>query len=277
MCPTKGDHLFYYQHHIGDFIRDTARLNDSQCMAYLRLLWIYYETESALPNAPEKLAFQIGANATDVSLILDHFFHLDGDMYRHTRCDAEIAKYHEKSEKGAKAANARWSNAKAMQTHSGRNADASLSDANQEPITNNQSSSTKKKKAAPFTKPVDVNDEVWQSFLVVRKAKSAAVTDLAILGIRREAVKAGINLEQALTVCCERGWAGFKADWYVRDSQPQQRFTNQADVARVTVPDTGAAEDTKRMLEQRDRNAGPPPAEVRAKMAELLGHLKVKP
>jgi len=62
-------------------------------------------------------------------------------------------------------------------------------------------------------KPVEVSPEVWLSFLQVRKAKKAAVTDLAILGIKRECVKAGITLEDALTICCERGWASFKAEW----------------------------------------------------------------
>jgi len=195
-------------------------------MAYLRLLWIYYDTEEPLPNQPDRIAFQIGANPTDVRLILEHFFELDGDVYRHGRCDAEIAKYHEKSEKSAKAANARWENAKAKRKQSDRNANASIPDANQEPRTNNQEpySSSTKKKSKTVQKPVDVSDEVWQSFLIVRATKKAAVTDLAILGLRREAVKAGISLEQAITVCCERGWAGFKAEWYVRDqSKPAQQ------------------------------------------------------
>ena len=74
-------------------------------------------------------------------------------------------------------------------------------------------SSSSKKISAAVTKPVDVSDPVWLSFLLVRKSKKAAVTELAILGIRREAVKAGIELEQALTTCCERGWASFKAEW----------------------------------------------------------------
>jgi uncharacterized protein YdaU (DUF1376 family) len=219
-----GEIVFYYQHHIGDFLRDTSRLTDSQCMAYLRLLWIYYDTELPLPNQPDRIAFQIGASPTDVRLILEHYFQLDGDVYRHGRCDAEIAKYHEKSEKSAKAANARWENAKAKRGQSGRNADASLSDANQEPRTNNQSSSSTKKRSTHVQKPVDVSNEVWASFLTVRKSKKAAVTDLAILGIRREAVKAGLDLEQALTICCERGWAGFEAEW-IQKNRPAQRQT----------------------------------------------------
>nr|WP_281719950.1 DUF1376 domain-containing protein [Nitrosomonas nitrosa] len=55
--------MHYYQHHIGDFLSATSRLKDSQCMAYLRLMWMYYDTEMPLENNPRKLAFQIGADA----------------------------------------------------------------------------------------------------------------------------------------------------------------------------------------------------------------------
>lgn len=157
--------MYYYPHHIGDFLRDTSRLSDSQCMAYLRLIWSYYDQEKPLPNQPEKLAFQIGADPNDVRLILEHYFTLDGDVYRHTRCDQEIAAFHEKSIRARKNAQARWKHATAMQPHgnsidkrqhsnssatamqphtdidatalplhSDRTANASVIDANQEPI-----------------------------------------------------------------------------------------------------------------------------------------------
>lgn len=72
------------------------------------------------------------------------------------------------------------------------------------------------------TKPTDVSEEVWISFLTIRKAKRMPITELGLLAIRREAVKAGIDLDQALTVCCERGWASFKAEWMHKD-QPAKR------------------------------------------------------
>lgn len=137
--------MYYYPHHIGDFIADTSRLTDSQCMAYLRLIWHYYDTEKPLENDPESLAFKVGANASDVSLILKHYFIFDGDVWRKTRCDNVIAEYHGKANKARKSAEARWKNADAKRTDSERNANASennanasKSDANQEPITNNQ-------------------------------------------------------------------------------------------------------------------------------------------
>ena len=137
--------MHYYPHHIGDFISDTARLNDSQCMAYLRLIWHYYDTEKPLENDPESLAFKIGASVIDVNLILKHYFTFDGDCWRKTRCDSVISEYHSKADKARKSAEARWKSPKPKQSDSERNANASNSnanepkiDANQEPITNNQ-------------------------------------------------------------------------------------------------------------------------------------------
>ena len=137
--------MHYYPHHIGDFISDTSRLTDGQCMAYLRLIWHYYDTEQPLENDPESLAFKIGAQVNDVNLILKHYFIFDGEVWRKTRCDAVISVYHGKADKARKSAQSRWKNAKAKQTDSERNANASPDnakateiDANQEPITNNQ-------------------------------------------------------------------------------------------------------------------------------------------
>lgn len=137
--------MHYYPHHIGDFISDTARLTDSQCMAYLRLIWNYYGTEKPLENDPESLAFTIGASVGDVNLILKHYFVLDGNVWKKTRCESVIAEYHGKADKARRSAEARWKNASSKQSDSERNANASqkdanesFSDANQKPITNNQ-------------------------------------------------------------------------------------------------------------------------------------------
>lgn len=85
--------MHYYQHHIGDFIRDTSRLSDDQCMAYLRMIWLYYESEQPLPNNPRSLAFRVGSSEEVVHLILESFFNLEDGAWRHTRCDSEIAEY----------------------------------------------------------------------------------------------------------------------------------------------------------------------------------------
>jgi len=74
----------------------------------------------------------------------------------------------------------------------------------------------KKKKTTSPSAPSDVSPEVWTDFLKTRKA---ALTETALAGIRREAKKAGMTLEEALRMCCERAWRGFKAEW-MKDMKP---------------------------------------------------------
>jgi hypothetical protein len=69
--------------------------------------------------------------------------------------------------------------------------------------------------------PDSVSAEVWKAFLTLRKAQRAPISQLVIDGIRREAGKAGIGIEDAMRICCERGWRGFKAEW-VQEKPPRQ-------------------------------------------------------
>jgi adenylate kinase family enzyme len=80
-----------------------------------------------------------------------------------------------------------------------------------EPAKANNSKTSKEKTSA--NKPDTVSQEVWDEYVSLRKQKRTTVTPLVIKGIEREAEKAGISLEVALTTCIERGWQGFKADW----------------------------------------------------------------
>jgi uncharacterized protein YdaU (DUF1376 family) len=107
--------MHYYSHHIGDFQRDTASLSDADTLAYLRLIWMYYDTEQPLPNQPEELAFKIGSTAEKIAIILKSYFYLDNDLWRHRRCDEEITKVYAKSETARSKAKKRWGNAAAMQ------------------------------------------------------------------------------------------------------------------------------------------------------------------
>lgn len=58
-----------------------------------------------------------------------------------------------------------------------------------------------------------ISKQIADDWITLRKQKRASVTETAIRGIQREADKAGVSLEVALSTCCERGWTGFKAEW----------------------------------------------------------------
>lgn len=133
---TDGDlTMYYYNHHIGDYLSHTAHLTLLEHGVYLRLLQVYYRYEKPLLalEAPR----QVGAKAPDeveaVQRILSEFFISTPQGYTHKRADEELEKYHSKSEKAKQSANARWSNS--MRTHSEGNANAMLTN-NQYPKTN---------------------------------------------------------------------------------------------------------------------------------------------
>lgn len=60
---------------------------------------------------------------------------------------------------------------------------------------------------------IGVDASIAADWLQHRKAVKAAPTLTAIDGIAKEAERAGISLSDALAVCCQRGWRGFKAEW----------------------------------------------------------------
>lgn len=68
--------------------------------------------------------------------------------------------------------------------------------------------------------PDGVSPSTWADFLKLRKAKKAPMTDTALQGIRLEAGKAGMTLEEALKTCCKRGWQGFEAGWINGNHKP---------------------------------------------------------
>jgi hypothetical protein len=61
--------------------------------------------------------------------------------------------------------------------------------------------------------PEGVSDSIFKDYMEVRKAKKAKWTETALKGLIRESDKANITLEEAMQMCCERGWIGFKAEW----------------------------------------------------------------
>lgn len=85
-------------------------------------------------------------------------------------------------------------------------------------ITKGESSNiSRPKRSAEIDLLEDVDQQIATDFISLRKAKKSPLTETAVKGIRREAERVGYTLEQALTVCCERGWSGFKAEWILRE------------------------------------------------------------
>lgn len=134
--------MHYYERHLGDYAKDTIHLSLLEHGVYSMLLDRYYGTEQPIPhNQAYRLA---GARTNEeqaaVDVVLEEFFENTTDGWRHARCDAEIARFHEKQGKAKASAMARWSNAKRPECERNTNAMRTYSEgnANQAPITNNQ-------------------------------------------------------------------------------------------------------------------------------------------
>lgn len=88
---------------------------------------------------------------------------------------------------------------------------------------------SKRGRASIPLKPESVNQDVWDDFLAIRKAKRAPLTNTALDAIQREAAKAGWTLNEALSESVARGWQGFKADWVKETNNGKNTRTGGAD------------------------------------------------
>jgi uncharacterized protein YdaU (DUF1376 family) len=202
--------MHYYYHHIGDFIKDTSFLTNEELGIYMKLIWLYYDSESPLENNPSTLAIKIGARdkVNQVEGILNLFFKLENNKWHQSRCNRELENYKKLSESGKKGAEKRWGNhresiATPLPPHSHPNATL-IATNNQEPITKNH---------IKDIAPIGVSESIFKDYLEVRKAKKAKWTQTALKGLQREADKAKMSLQDVLQLCCERNWVGFKAEW----------------------------------------------------------------
>ena len=98
----------YYPFNVGDYSAHTAHLEPMEDLAYRRLLDAYYLREQPLPadvQATAKLV-RMRSMAADVESVLNEFFTLTEDGWRHSRCDAEIERMRDKQTKARASAQA---------------------------------------------------------------------------------------------------------------------------------------------------------------------------
>jgi len=66
-----------------------------------------------------------------------------------------------------------------------------------------------------------LDDQTITDWLAIRRDKKLTPTQAGIEAIEHEAEKAGKTLPEAIHICCQNSWAGFKASWLASDrSEP---------------------------------------------------------
>lgn len=83
-----------------------------------------------------------------------------------------------------------------------------------------------------------------EDWMRVRKQHKAPLTRTSWEAMGREAAKAGFTIGQAVQMCAERGWRGFRSEYVSGGNQharPAESFQSQAALARVQRIAPGAA------------------------------------
>ena len=64
-----------------------------------------------------------------------------------------------------------------------------------------------------------VEEKAITTWLAVRKKKKAVNSEIALDALKREAIKAGLSIADAVHLCGEKSWAGLDASWIRPNSQ----------------------------------------------------------
>ena len=275
----KGVALHYYAHHIGDFIRDTSRLSDPQAMAYLRLIWLYYETERPLPDDKPVLALRIGSDVETVGALLNAYFSYENGVWYHKRIESEIRKFSEKQARAKQANASRWSK-RGLKSETLSDADKkrhrSRTDPNQEPITNNQEPLNKKQGdtapdgATPF-------DEFWQTW-PSNKRKGAKDKCLKVWQSK------GFDLQSAEILAHVRIMSKSN-DWIKENGEfipapltylNQSRWSGSDSVIAEKKMNQPVIDPVLEKLKHDAEKAIPIPENIKAKLGLLVDHLRMQ-
>lgn len=125
-------------------------------------------------------------------------------------------------------------NSKASKTPSSSSSSSSSS-----PSESNKQTRAPRFDAQAHLESLGVDSQVARDWITHRKAKKAAPTETAIEGIGKEARKAGISLQAALTIACQRGWQGFDAEWMKNSQGPPRALTWYEENDRTLAALTG--------------------------------------
>jgi hypothetical protein len=77
----------------------------------------------------------------------------------------------------------------------------------------------REKNATSVACPPDVDQQIWDDWKQLRKAKKAPITETVVNSARKEAAKAKMEFSDFLCIWCARGSQGLQADWIKPDER----------------------------------------------------------
>jgi uncharacterized protein YdaU (DUF1376 family) len=246
--------MHYYQHHIGDFIKDTSFLTNEEVGIYLKLLWLYYDTEQPLPNSLFELSMKVNARDQQDSLngILNMFFTLRNDFWHHNRCDKEISYYHQQLTTASKAGKASAAKRALNRNSTGVERAFDSSSTVVQPTNNQQPITINHKPIKETTR----GSRLSADFVLPKEWADWARQERPDLDLR----SVGEQFKDYWSA--KAGSGSTKLDWqatwrnWVRN---QKMVFKQADIARTTVPASSQRDPALAKLDEDAKNAKPNP------------------
>jgi uncharacterized protein YdaU (DUF1376 family) len=185
-------------------------------LAYRRLLDYYFLHEQPIKHRDAARQVGMKEHEEDVLTVLNEFFLSTENGFVNPRADKEIKQYKEFAEAGKRGAAKRWGTPPNGEANSPPNA-TPIATNNHKPITNNHK--PKKEIATAVACPLDVDQQIWDDWKQLRKAKKAPVTETVVKSARKEAAKANMAFGDFLSIWCARGSQGLQADWIKPDER----------------------------------------------------------
>ena len=229
--------MHYYQFNIKDYQSHTRHLTVIEDLCYRRALDYYHLHELPLTDNVKALArvLILSEYQEELTTVLNEFFIKEDAGYVNTRADKDIKQYQGYAEAGKRGANKRWLKVGDSPPISPPKQPPMLTN-NNKPLTNNnkQTTTVKQNNITPraLLEAESVPKNLIDDWLQIRKAKRATLTATALTATKREADKANITLIQAIEVCCESSWAGFKAEYV---SGKSKSFSNAREDGRAAA------------------------------------------
>jgi uncharacterized protein YdaU (DUF1376 family) len=239
-------------------------------MAYLRLLWMYYDSEKPLKPDIKILAFQIGASHEDTELLLESYFVLCENGWHQKRCDKEIEEYREllnKKSNAGKASAEQRKNRRLTDVEQVLNSSATVEQLtnNHEPITNNHSIEEPPTKQRTKGSRLSTDFELPETWTEFCQTERPDLNPQKVFDSFKDywVAKAGSQ--------------GVKLDWqatwrnWVRNQNIAKPLVNRFDVAHVTVASSSQRDPALVKLDEDSKRTSAPNAENLARIRAILG------
>lgn len=216
----------------GVYIRLMCILHKSDPYGKILLKQKYKQNESMCLNFASMLIRQMPYSMSEIhdgleELLDNKIIEIDGDYLLQKRMvkDGELSeKRAVAGQKGGKKSLGFCSSKSQSKTQS---KSTSKSEANSEDENDIENENNIKKFS--FLKEliaIGVERKIAEEWLKVRKNKKLTQTETAFRKTKAEIDKSGRNANDCITLCVERSWGGFKAEWVEREIPAQPQVTN---------------------------------------------------